>query len=211
MLLVDVSPSVYFGTQDVWKHEWIAELCAVIGFSALQNNDKVGLILFTDRVELFIPPKKGRQHVLRIIRELLYFKPAHTQSRADVPLACLMQVVSKRCIAFLISDFQVPSFEETLRLAARKHDVIGLHIYDPAESALPDAGLVQVHDPETGLQSVIDTGSIRVRKYVQEKFEQNVIHFRNQFLKAKADTLSLASNQPYVQAFHRFFKSRSSS
>ena len=157
MLMVDVSPSVYFGTGEQWKNQWIAELCAVLGFSALQNNDKVGLILFTDKVEMYIPPKKGRTHLLRIIRELLYFEPAGKKTDINVPLAYVTNVIKKKCIAFVMSDFISNNFETTLRIASRRHDVIGIHVHDPAESSLPDAGLIRMKDSESDKIKLVDT------------------------------------------------------
>jgi len=179
MLLVDLSRSVHFGTRDPWKNEWMAELSAVLGFSALQNNDKVGLILFTDQIEMYIPPQKGRQHLLRIIRELLYFTPKSKQTNINVPLEYLTNVIKKKCIAFVMSDFISTPFESTLKLAAKRHDVIGIHVHDAVEVMLPDAGLMRMRDPESGRL-------------------------------AKCDTMSLATDQSYIQELHRFFKSRAS-
>ena len=162
MLLVDISRSVHFGTRDPWKNEWMAELSAVLGFSALQNNDKVGLILFTDKIEMYIPPQKGRQHLLRIIRELLYFEPVSRKTDLNVPLEYLTNVIKKKCIAFVLSDFISNSFETTLKLAAKRHDVVGMHVYDPAEAMLPDAGIVQMRDPESGKMMIVDTSDLSV-------------------------------------------------
>ncbi len=210
MLLVDASKSVFFGTREPWKNEWIAEVAAVLGFSALQNNDKVGLILFTDRVELYIPPQKGRQHLLRIIRELLYFVPEGKQTNLRVPLEYLVHVIKKKCIAFVLSDFMSPEYEDTLRLAAKRHDIIGIHVHDPAEASLPSAGLIRVRHPETGTMAVVDTSDTEVRKYWKINYDRRMLAFREQFNRAKCDTMTLASDQSYIQAFHRFFKSRAS-
>ncbi len=209
MLLVDASKSVFFGTGEPWKNEWIAEVAAVLGFSALQNNDKVGLILFTDRVELSIPPQKGRQHLLRIIRELLYYKPAGHRTDINVPLEYLVHVIKKKCVAFVLSDFLSPAYEDTLKLAAKRHDVIGIQVHDPAEKLLPQAGLIKVRDPESGILKMVDTQDPATRMAFHKNYERNLMLFQDQFKRATADTMTLATNQSYVQEFHRFFKSRS--
>jgi len=211
MMLVDASKSVYFGTGEPWKNEWIAEVAAVFGFSALQNNDKVGLILFTDKVELYIPPQKGRQHLLRIIRELLYFQPEGTKTNINIPLQYLLHVIKKRCIAFVLSDFVSSTFEDTLKLASKRHDIIGIHIHDPAEQHLPAAGLVKVKDAETGAIFMLDTNDPATRKAFGRNYEAQATLFKEQFKRANCDTMSLATNQSYIQEFHRFFKSRASS
>ena len=210
MLLVDTSGSVHFGTKAQQKNEMIAELSAVIGFSALQNNDKVGLILFSDQVEMYIPPQKGRQHLLRIIRELLYFEPKRVNTSVTVPLVYLTNVIKKKCIAFVFSDFISPAFESALKLAARRHDVIGIHVYDPAETELPAAGLVQLRDPESGELLMADTTDMHVRHAFSKKYKDHLEQWMNQFKRANSDTLSLATNQSYLQELHRFFKRRAS-
>jgi uncharacterized protein (DUF58 family) len=210
MMLVDASRSVFFGTGEPWKNEWIAEVAAVFGFSALQNNDKVGLILFTDRIELYIPPQKGRQHLLRIIRELLYFSPAGEKTNIRIPMEYLMHVIKKKCVAFVLSDFIAPAFEDTLRLAAKRHDIIGIHVHDPAEQSLPQAGLIKVRDPETGKSMLMDTLDPAVRAFVSDNFSGQIRLFKEQFNRANCDTMTLATNQSYIQEFHRFFKSRAS-
>lgn len=210
MLLIDVSRSVHFGTRDPWKNEWMAELSAVLGFSALQNNDKVGLILFTDRIEMYIPPKKGRQHLLRIIRELLYFEPVGDKTNINIPLAYLSNVIKKKCIAFVMSDFIADPFEDSLKLAARRHDVIGIHIHDPAEVMLPDAGLLRMRDPESGQIVMVDTGDPRTKDAFTEKYINRLQHFAGQFKRAQCDTMSLSTDQSYLQELHRFFKRRAS-
>jgi uncharacterized protein (DUF58 family) len=150
MLLVDVSPSCFFGTIDQFKHEVITEICAVLAFSATQNNDKVGLLLFSDDVELYIPPKKGRSHILRIIRELIHHEPQGKQTNLAIPLRYLNNVIKKRSIAFVLSDFITNGYDEALRIAAKRHDVIGVMVYDRHEKELPDAGLLDVRDRESG-------------------------------------------------------------
>lgn len=210
MLVVDISKSVQFGTGTSWKNEWMTELSAVLGFSALQNNDKVGLILFTDRVELYMPPQKGRQHLLRIIRELLYFQPQGRKTDINVPLAYLTNVIKKKSITFVMSDFISPGYETTLRLAAKRHDVIGIHVHDPAEFMLPDAGMIRMRDPESGQIAVVDSGDYKVKAAFSNRFLAGVREFKDQFKRAKCDTLSMATDQSYIQELHRFFKSRAS-
>lgn len=210
MLLVDISRSVHFGTRDPWKNEWMAELSAVLGFSALQNNDKVGLILFTDKIEMYIPPQKGRQHLLRIIRELLYFEPVSRKTDLNVPLEYLTNVIKKKCIAFVLSDFISNSFETTLKLAAKRHDVVGMHVYDPAEAMLPDAGIIQMRDPESGKMMVVDTSDLGVTAAFANGYRNRFNQFKEQFKRAKCDTMSLSTDQSYIQELHRFFKRRAS-
>lgn len=210
MLLVDVSGSVHFGTRDPWKNEWMTELSAVLGFSALQNNDKVGLILFTDQIEMYIPPQKGRQHLLRIIRELLYFEPSSKKTDINVPLEYLTNVIKKKCIAFVMSDFISPPFERVLKLAAKRHDVIGMHIHDPAEAMLPHAGILRMRDPESGRMMMVDSGDLSVTAAFSNTYHANLNLFKEQFKRAKCDTMSLSTDQSYIQELHRFFKQRAS-
>lgn len=210
MLLVDISRSVHFGTRDSWKNEWMAELSAVLGFSALQNNDKVGLILFTDKIEMYIPPQKGRQHLLRIIRELLYFEPVNRKTDLNVPLEYLTNVIKKKCIAFVLSDFISRPYETTLKLAAKRHDVVGMHVYDPAEVMLPDAGILHMRDPESGKMMIVDTGDLSVTAAFSNTYMERFNQFKEQFKRAKCDTMSLSTDQSYIQELHRFFKRRAS-
>ena len=210
MLLVDISASVQFGTRMPWKKDWMAELSAVLGFSALQNNDKVGLILFTDRIEMYIPPQKGRQHLLRIIRELLYFEPVSRKTDINQPLEYLTNVIKKKCIAFVLSDFISAPYEKTLKLAAKRHDIIGMHVYDPVEAVLPDAGILKLKDPESGLVSLVDSNDDHVKDILEKKYTSRMQQFKEQFTRAKCDTMSLATDQTYLQELHRFFKRRAS-
>lgn len=210
MLMVDVSPSVHFGTRDIWKNEWMAELSAVLGFSALQNNDKVGLILFSDLIELYIPPKKGRQHILRIIRELLYFEPKGRHTDINVPLQYLTHVQKKKSIAFVFSDFISPGYEDALKLAAKRHDLIGIQVHDPSEYTLPHAGLIKMRDPETGRIQMIDTSDAATRHLFAQQNLDQVNSFRQQFKHANCDTITLSTDQSYIGELHRFFKQRAS-
>ncbi len=209
MLLVDASPSIFYGTGEQWKNQWIAELCAVIGFSALQNNDKVGLILFSDKIEMYIPPKKGRQHLLRIIRELLYFEPSGKATDINVPLAYVSNVIKKKCIAFVMSDFITGNFESTLRIASRRHDVIGIHVHDPSESNLPDAGIMRLRDAETGHTKLVDTSDPVVRHAFALAYADRLLNFKDQFKRNQSDVITLTTDQSYIQELHRFFKQRS--
>ncbi len=181
-----------------------------MGFSALQNNDKVGLILFTDRMEMYIPPKKGRQHLLRIIRELLYFEPSGRKTDINIPLEYLSNVIKKKCIAFVLSDFISKNFESTLRIASRRHDVIGIHVHDPAESVLPEAGLIRMRDAESGNTMLSDTSDPVVRHAYAVSYAQRVLDFKEQFKRNQTDTMSLSTDQSYIQELHKFFKHRAS-
>ncbi len=210
LLLVDISRSVHFGTRAPWKNEWMAELSAVLGFSALQNNDKVGLILFTDQIEMYIPPQKGRQHLLRIIRELLYFEPQSRKTNLNVPLEYLTNVIKKKCIAFVMSDFISPVYEDTLKLASKRHDVIGIHIHDAAEIALPQAGLLRLRDPESGRMVLVDSGDASVKASFAKSYLTRLNRFKEQFKRAQCDIMTLSTDQSYLQELHRFFKRRAS-
>ena len=164
MLVVDVSGSEAFGTQTQFKREVLTEIAATLAFSALQNNDKVGLLLFSDQVELFIPPKKGRPHILRIIRELLEFEPQSLKTNISNALEFLSGLLKKKAIAFMLSDFMDQGYEKTLRIAAKKHDLTGIRVYDPVETKLPNLGIVPIRDAETGAVQWISTFSKKIRK-----------------------------------------------
>jgi uncharacterized protein (DUF58 family) len=208
MLLVDVSQSSFFGTAEQLKKELIAEIGAVLAFSASQNNDKVGAILFSDKIETFIPPKKGRQHILRIIREIIDIEPGSRGTDIGLTLEYFNNVIKKRSICFLVSDFQAAGYETPLRIAARRHDLIGIHLYDPVEAELPDAGLVSAYDAETGRLGWIDTSSAQVRKAFAEAFRTKEERFLSSFRRSGADTLSIRSGESYVNALLQFFKKR---
>jgi uncharacterized protein (DUF58 family) len=208
MLLVDVSQSCFFGTIDQFKHEVITEICAVLAFSATQNNDKVGLILFSEDVELYIPPKKGRSHILRIIRELVYHEVHGRKTDLSVPLRYLNNVIKKRSIAFVLSDFIADGYEEALRIASKRHDVIGLMLYDRHEKVMPDAGLLSVQDRETGETLLLDTSNRMLRETYHQRFVNRVLFFRQTFAKSNADTISVQTDASYINALHQFFKRR---
>ncbi|RMF03123.1 MAG: DUF58 domain-containing protein [Bacteroidetes bacterium] len=209
MLLVDISRSVFFGTTPQMKNELITEICAVLAFSAINNNDKVGVLFFSDQIEKFIPPKKGKTHILRIIRELVEIKPQGRGTDVAMALQYFNNVVKKRSICFMVSDFLTQGYETPLRVAARRHDLIGIHLYDPLEAELPKAGLIRAIDAETSQMSWIDTNNETVRTRYAQWFAENQAYFRNQFLRSGADTISIRTTDSYVDALHHFFKKRS--
>lgn len=209
MLLVDVSGSAVFGSHTQFKEEYLTELCAVLAFSAIANNDKVGVMLFSDRIELFIPPKKGKQHILRIIREILTAKPSGRGTDLAGALHFIQNVLKKRSVCFLLSDFLAEQYEDVLRVLARRHDCIGIHCWDPLERDLPDVGVLRVADAETGEQVWVDTTSTYLRRQYQYTFEHHKAATQTMFRRAGADFLSLCTNQPYVTALLRFFAQRS--
>lgn len=208
MLLIDVSPSSYFGTSKQMKNEILTEICAVLAFSAINNNDKVGVLFFSDQVEKFIPPKKGRQHILRIIRELIDFEPKGKGTKLNVALEYFNNVIKKRSIAFVLSDFLTSDYENPLRIAARRHDMIGIHLNDPREETLPNVGLIRALDAETGKLQWLDTGSASVRNQYASWYEKNKNYFTSTFQKSGASMLSIRTNESYVNALLKFFKQR---
>lgn len=208
MLVVDVSASSFFGTTGQTKQDVLTEICAVLAFSAIANNDKVGMLLFSDRVELFIPPKKGRQHTLRIIRELLNLNPAGRGTDLGGALQYARNVLKKRSVCFILSDFLATGYEAPLRVFSKRHDCIGLHCWDPRERHLPDVGLMRVSDAETGLIKWIDTTDPEFRRQYTRRFEQLQSSTRELFQRAGADFLSLPTTESYVQALLNFFEQR---
>ena len=208
MLLVDVSQSVYFGTRRAFKQEIITEICAVLAFSAINNNDKVGVLFFSDKVEQFIPPKKGKSHILRIIRELLDLEPANSGTDLGEALRYFNNVVKKRSIAFLLSDFAAPAYADALRVAARRHDLIGVQVYDPLEAALPNVGLLPARDAETGRTRWIDTGSRRERERYAARFRARVEELTQLFARSGADLMRVRTDADYAKVLHQFFQKR---
>ena len=208
MLVVDVSGSEAFGTQGQFKREILTEIAATLAFSALQNNDKVGLLLFSDQVELFIPPKKGRSHILRIIRELLEFEPKSLKTNIGNALEFLSGVLKKKAIVFMLSDFMDQGYEKTLRIAAKKHDLTGIRVYDPVETKLPNLGIVPIRDAETGAVQWISTFSKRVRKNYEIQYRQHVQTYEDVFSKNGAGTLSCSVEESYVKKLLGYFKAR---
>jgi uncharacterized protein (DUF58 family) len=208
MLIIDVSGSREFGTAVRQKQTLIAELSAVLSFSAIQNNDKVGVIMFSDKVEKFIPPKKGRQHILRIIRELIDFQPEDRGTDIAAAVRYFTNVTKKRCTAFLISDFMSAPFLDDLRLAARKHDMIALRIYDRRETELPAIGLVQMKDAETGQIRYVDTSSRQVREAYRRYWEECQRKIDETFMHCGMDNIFIRTDEDYVKPLVKLFKKR---
>lgn len=208
MLLVDVSQSSFFGTTEQLKQGIITEVCAVLSFSAIQNNDKVGVIFFSEKIEKFIPPKKGRQHILRIIRELIDFQPEASGTSLSRALEYFNNVIKKRSICFVLSDFLTPEFEDPLRIASRRHDIIGVHLYDPREASLPAVGLLRAYDAETGRFGWIDTDSSSVRRQYEDRFAKNRERMQATFRKTGASWVSISTDESYVNALLKFFQQR---
>ncbi|MES2479549.1 MAG: DUF58 domain-containing protein [Bacteroidota bacterium] len=209
MLLVDISTSSLFGTSLRLKRELITELCAVLSFAAATNNDKVGIAFFSDKIEKYIPPKKGRSHILRIIRELLTIEPSgNAGTNVSVALEFLNSVLKKKTITFLLSDFVSSQFEKPLMLSARKHDLVGIHVFDAADKDLPQIGLLQVQDAETGIASWIDTDDKQLRTHYSKVFEQNRRNCSQAFSKSGASLLSIRTDQDYVKILQGYFKGR---
>ena len=208
MLVVDVSGSEMFGTQDQFKREILTEIAATLAFSALQNNDKVGVLLFSDQIELFIPPKKGRSHVLRIIRELLEFKPISTRTNISVALEFLSGILKKRAIVFLLSDFMDTNYEKTLQIASKKHDLTGIRVYDALEEDLPNIGIVPMRDAETGGIQWVDTQSKKLRQNYIKHYLEQVKYFETLFKKNGAGPLSCLIVESYVKKLFSYFKAR---
>jgi len=208
MLLIDVSRSALFGTQQQLKSEIIVEICATLAFSAINNNDKVGVLFFSDQIERFIPPKKGRQHILFIIRELLNFEPQHTGTDIGQALEYFSRVVKKRSICFVLSDFLTENYETPLRIAARRHDVVGLRIFDPREETLPSVGLLRAVDAETDAVRWIDTSSRNVRQRYEKWYHDLAEYQKQAFRQAGADSVSIRTNESYVNALLAFFQKR---
>ena len=208
MLIVDISGSEFFGSDNALKKNIITEISATLAFSALQNNDKVGLILFTDQIELYIPPKKGKTHVLRIIRELIEFKPESKKTDIGTALQFLISVIKKKSIAFILSDFISPDFEKTLRVTAKKHDVTGIRIYDKLEETIPNLGLVSMFDQETEEIRLVDTSSLEIRKKYEKSNSLIFKKINELFTKNGAGTLTCRTDESYVKKLLSYFKKR---
>lgn len=208
MLLVDVSASGDFGSQVQFKKEMMTEICAVLSFSAIQNNDKIGMIFFSDKIEKFIPPKKGKSHILRIIRELIEFTPQHNKTNIAQALRYFTNVIKKRSIAFLISDFMDDNFADALKLAAKKHDIVGIRVYDEREEELPDIGLIKVSDPETGNTHWLDTSSRNIRNEYKKNWVENQHKLETTFRRSGVDNVSIRTDHSYVQPLMNLFKRR---
>lgn len=208
VLLIDVSGSRNFGSVSLLKKNIITEISAVLSFSAILNNDKIGLIFFSDKVEKYIPPKKGRKHILHIIRELIEFKPESNQTDLTEPLKFLTNVIKKRCTAFVLSDFMCPDFENSLKVARKKHDIVALNIYDKRETEMPDIGLVKFLDPENSQTRWIDTSLAKVRKDYAENWLGRIDHLNNLFVRNNIDHVSINTSEDYVMPLLGLFKRR---
>lgn len=208
MLVVDVSASGDFGSVHLSKRELAAEVACLFAFSAIRNNDKVGLLLFSDHVELFIPPKKGRLHTLRLIREILYFEPKGRGTEPAVALDYLNQVVNRRSVVFLVSDFQAPDFSRSLSVTSRRHDLIAVPIIDPREEELPDVGLVTLEDAETGEQIEVNTSDRATRLAYLKAVDQRTSDRLREFRRKRIDAISLKTDEDYVPALRSFFRNR---
>jgi uncharacterized protein (DUF58 family) len=208
MLLADISGSELFGTENQFKKEIITEISATLAFSALQNNDKVGLILFSDEVELFIPPKKGKSHVLRIIRELLEFTPKSRKTDVSGALKFLTNVIKKKAIVFVLSDFIAEDYGQTLKITGNKHDVTGIRVYDEREEHIPNLGIVQMMDAETGKLQLVNTQSRKVRVAYGEYNKERLEYFRDSFTKAGCGVLNCRVDESYVKKLLGYFKQR---
>jgi uncharacterized protein (DUF58 family) len=208
MLLIDVSGSGSFGTSNAFKRDVMTEIAAVLSFSAIYNNDKIGVIFFSDKVEKFIPPLKGRKHILRIIRELLDFKPESNLTKLDEPLRYLTNAIKKRCTAFIISDFMAPDFEEALRIASNKHDIVALKIYDPVEMAIPDVGMIKIADAESGIERWIDTSLKNTRLKYERWWIEHIEIISNIFRRCGVDSSMITTEEDYVKPLMKLFKTR---
>lgn len=208
MLIVDVSSSALFGTDSALKKNIITEISATLAFSALQNNDKVGLILFSDQIELYIPPSKGKTHVLRIIRELIEFKPLSKKTDINSALEFLNRVMKKKSIAFLLSDFISSDYEKSLKIVSKKHDLTGIKVYDKFEEFIPNLGLVQMFDQELGEIKLIDTSSSKIRKNYKDQMSLNFKKFNDVFTRNGAGTISCRTDESYIKKLLNYFKNR---
>ncbi len=208
IFLVDLSASGAFGSVRRSKSEVAAEICALLAFAAIRNNDKVGLVVFTDHVEMFIPPQKGTRHVLRVIREILSFQARRTKTDIARALDYIGRVLSRRAVVFLISDFQAEGFERPLRVLSRRHDIIAVNVTDPRELSLPDVGLLELEDAETGEVVLIDTGSAQVRREYEKLGAENAQRLRNLFRSVGIDEIRVQTGREYIADLVKFFKER---
>lgn len=208
MLMVDASGSGRFGSVDRFKNELAAELCAVLAFSAIKNNDQVGLIIFTDDVELYIPPDKGRRHVLRVIREVLYFTPKGQGTNIPEALHFLNGVTKRRAVAFLVSDFMAADYEAPLAISNRRHDLIAVTVTDPREEELPNVGLVNLKDSESGEEVLVNTGDKKFRGLYAARARKRASERDEVFKRTRVDAIHVRTDKPYTDEIHRFFKMR---
>lgn len=210
MLLIDVSGSNEFGTHKQLKEEQMTEIAAVLAFSAIHNNDKVGVIFFSDKIEKFIPPKKGTSHILRIIRELIDFKPESQKTDVSEALRFLTNALKKKCTAFVISDFLDKGFDDALKIASNKHDIVALRIFDRREMTMPNIGMVQVYDKESNSRMWVDTSSTSARKAYSSWWKNHEDYLNNLFLRSGVDIATVNTEEDYVKPLMNLFKKRES-
>lgn len=208
MLVVDISASEFFGTSTKFKRELITEISATLSFSALQNNDKVGVILFSDQIELFIPPKKGKSHILRIIRELIEFKPNSKRTSISTALSFLMRVIKKKSIVFILSDFIDSDYENSIQLVSKKHDLTGIRIYDKIESNIPNLGIVPFRDNETSVIDYVNTNSKSFKSNHTINYYKKVNYFEESFKKNGSGQISCQTDEDFVKKLLSYFKRR---
>jgi uncharacterized protein (DUF58 family) len=208
ILMADLSGSLIFGTEDKTKQQIVAELTAILAFSALKNNDKVGLLLFTDKIEKFVPPRKGNKHVLRIIREVLSFEPEGKTTNIKAALEYLNHAIKKRSIVFLLSDFMDEGYEKILRVVGKRHDFIGIVMGDKRENEIPKMGLVKFSDAETGEERWIDTNDLKMRKHLSEVRQKITEKRKSLFIKSRLDSIEIQTGQNYVKPLVKFFRVR---
>ena len=208
MLVVDVSASGDFGTRERMKGEVAVEICALLAFSAIKNNDKVGLIIFSDRIEKFVPPRKGRSHVLRVLRELFYHRPEGRGTDIHGALEYLSHVIKRRAVVFLVSDFKAPSFEKPLSVVGRRHDLIAVRLEDDRETSLPPLGYMEFEDAETGELHTVNTADRRFRAEFEEQAVRSRTALERTFRHSRVDVIDIQTDEPYVQPLMRFFKER---
>ncbi len=209
MLLIDVSESLSFGTSTMIKRNMLAEIAATLAFSAIQNNDKIGVIFFSNKIEKFVPPKKGRKHILYIIREILSFKPENNQTNISMALQYLTNAIKKRCTAFLLSDFiDTSNYKQALKIANRKHDLVSIQVYDKMSTELKPLGLMKVNDPETGQEQWIDTSSKKVRAIYRNWWNNQQAEMNVAFKQSGVDSISVSTDDDYVRSLLMLFKKR---
>ena len=209
MLLIDVSESLSFGTSTMIKRNMLAEIAATLAFSAIQNNDKIGVIFFSDKIEKFVPPKKGRKHILYIIREILGFKPENNKTDISMALRYLTNAIKKRCTAFLLSDFIDSSdYKQALKIANKKHDLVSIQVYDKLSTDLKSLGLMKVYDPETGSEQWIDTSSKKVRETYRKWWTNQQSNMDMAFKQSNVDSISVSTDDDYVKSLLMLFKQR---
>ena len=209
MLLVDVSGSLEFGTVHRMKRDVVTEIAATLAFSAIQNNDKIGVIFFSDRIEKYIPPQKGRRHILYIIREMLDFKPQSCKTDVGMAIEYLTRMMKRRCMVFLLSDFYTRKiFEKEIQIAGSKHDLVAIQVYDPRAKSLPDIGLMKVKDAETGHEMFVDTSSRKLRMAHTRYWMEREAMLKQIFAKSKVDWISIATNEDYVKSLLMLFRQR---